>query len=405
MPLRLSFLTAGRDFKSTDEEITKRVSLDHKNFKRIMVERQGHSARVRNPQKAFETANHTNPGLNSEVDIGGDSYQGLLDDINENVISSERMSDRHRDKLRENISSLNNKHEKFKLMPSFSNHLRNKFLSSERTNTLNLNESKFDERSCGSFTARSLQEAKCKYSSKVKRSIPCLSFSLRPDQRSTESEKAKNMADKLVLYFHGNGEDLSQIKDLAEYMCKTLNTSVLCVEYPGYSVYHGIPNETQMLEDAEAVYSFAREELSINPADLVVVGRSLGSGPAVHLASKYTVFGTVLISPFSSIKEVIKEKVGTILANCVKQRFDNLSKIGLVRGRLKIVHGEKDDVVNVEQSRALAGMLWLPRKVRRHPLPHAAARDVAPAGQPRAAAAPAHLQHLPKIDGLSVLNF
>lgn len=273
------------------------------------------------------------------------------EDINENVHSIERMSEKHRETLRENISNLNNNVEKFKLSFSLSNPFRKKHSGSFAS--LAKDSSKIQERS-PSETARSLQQAKTKYNKKIIRSIPCLSFTAGKSQCFSIEENSSN---RLILYFHANAEDLSHISYLLEYMSRSLNVSVLAPEYPGYSVYSGQPTESFIIDDADAVYQFAVENLKIPPHQIFISGRSIGSGPAVHLASKFELGGLILFSPFSSIKEVVKDKVGTLLSNFVKERFDNLSKIPSIKCKLKIVHGDQDDIVNIQHSKFLAGSI------------------------------------------------
>jgi hypothetical protein len=43
----------------------------------------------------------------------------------------------------------------------------------------------------------------------------------------------------LVIYFHGNAEDLTTTIDFVGYINQKLGFSVLVMEYPGYSVYEG----------------------------------------------------------------------------------------------------------------------------------------------------------------------
>lgn len=47
----------------------------------------------------------------------------------------------------------------------------------------------------------------------------------------------------LCLFFHGNGEDIYSCYELLNKIRKSLNFSILAVEYPGYSIYSGEPSE------------------------------------------------------------------------------------------------------------------------------------------------------------------
>ena len=107
-----------------------------------------------------------------------------------------------------------------------------------------------------------------------------------------------------------------------------LDLNVLAVEYPSYGVYEDPDgaSEEKILRDAELVYNFVLDVSKTPEQDILVMGRSLGSGPATHLAAKYNPGYLLLMSPYTSIKSVASNKVG-FLAFLVAQKFDNLSKM------------------------------------------------------------------------------
>lgn len=92
-------------------------------------------------------------------------------------------------------------------------------------------------------------------------------------------------ASKLIIYFHGNAEDLGLAYELLEHMKNTMKMHVLAVEYPGYGIYPGHPNSEGILEDALTVWEYLTNEMNINAKDIILFGRSLGTGPAIELAS------------------------------------------------------------------------------------------------------------------------
>jgi pimeloyl-ACP methyl ester carboxylesterase len=80
-----------------------------------------------------------------------------------------------------------------------------------------------------------------------------------------------------------------------------LKINILAVEYAGYGMDSNAskPGPSMIKNDAEDVYKFLSENLSFSHENIVVVGRSIGSGPACHLAAKLsTVRCIVLVSPF-----------------------------------------------------------------------------------------------------------
>lgn len=117
------------------------------------------------------------------------------------------------------------------------------------------------------------------------------------------------------------------------------------MEYCGYGLYGGKASEETILSDSEGLMEFIRDEMRIDIGSLILIGRSIGSGPAVHLASKFRVFGLFLISPFLSIRSVVTDKLGSLLSHLVKERFNNQEKMSSASCWITLIHGLKDDIV------------------------------------------------------------
>ena len=79
------------------------------------------------------------------------------------------------------------------------------------------------------------------------------------------------------------------------------------MEYPGYGIYDGSPDAYQILIDAETVYDYLTKVLSIPESSIILFGRSIGTGPATYLASKNNPCSLLLMSPFKSIRDIVKE--------------------------------------------------------------------------------------------------
>jgi fermentation-respiration switch protein FrsA (DUF1100 family) len=127
------------------------------------------------------------------------------------------------------------------------------------------------------------------------------------------------------------------------------------VEYPGYGEYDGAPNEEQICKDSVRVFDFLTQVLKINPDSITVLGRSMGSGPSIHLCSKRDPANLILVSPYTSIKNVSKELIGNFMGSLlIKERFSNISKIHNVGCPILLIHGKKDKLVPHSHSQSLA---------------------------------------------------
>lgn len=158
---------------------------------------------------------------------------------------------------------------------------------------------------------------------------------------------------KFMLFFHGNDEDIFFCKNFCQYLCDKLNINVIAMEYPGYGIYMGEPNEETIFKNAKAIYDFLTIDLKISSLDIIQFGRSQGSGPAVWLASEECVCATILMSPFTSIKAVAEDKVGKFWANILKNKFDNQSRIESLKCPVIFLNGMKDEMVPWKHSQEL----------------------------------------------------
>jgi pimeloyl-ACP methyl ester carboxylesterase len=92
-------------------------------------------------------------------------------------------------------------------------------------------------------------------------------------------------SNNFILYFHGNAEDIGYAAEFTKRLSTGLKANVLAVEYPGYGIYEGETSAETIIEDAEIVFDFLTQELGIKSENIFVFGRSIGSGPATHLAA------------------------------------------------------------------------------------------------------------------------
>lgn len=121
--------------------------------------------------------------------------------------------------------------------------------------------------------------------------------------------------------------------------------NVLSVEYPGYGVYKGTPTAKGILEDAEIVFDFLTYEMMIDPKKIFLMGRSIGTGPATYLASSRESGLLILLSAYTSIKEVAGARFGSLAKLMVAERFRNVDEIEKVTSPCFFLHGSKDTLI------------------------------------------------------------
>jgi pimeloyl-ACP methyl ester carboxylesterase len=153
---------------------------------------------------------------------------------------------------------------------------------------------------------------------------------------------------KLLLYSHGNGEDLGYILPVLEEFQRR-GVSVLAYDYPGYGTSTGTPSEKAVFAAAEAVFDYAQRTLQIPGERIVLYGNSLGSGPACWLAERYPVSGLIIRGAFSSTFRVM-----TRIKLLPWDVFDNLKRLPKIEAPVLILHGKRDRIVTFEHALANA---------------------------------------------------
>lgn len=158
-------------------------------------------------------------------------------------------------------------------------------------------------------------------------------------------------ASPLVIYFGGNGEEVSW---LVPEFSRVFDWAALLVNYRGYGLSEGQPSETMLFRDALALYDRATRRPEINSGCVILMGRSLGTGVATYLASQRPVAGVVLISPYDSLVQVARGAYPFLPVNLLlRHRFDSVVRAPSIHAPLLALVAARDDIVRPERSREL----------------------------------------------------
>jgi uncharacterized protein len=152
-----------------------------------------------------------------------------------------------------------------------------------------------------------------------------------------------------IIYFGGNAEDVgATIPSIA----KTLpDKDLYFLNYRGYGGSTGSPTEEGLFVDSLAVYDLVQKD----HANISIIGRSLGSGVAVYLASMRKTDKLVLVTPYDSIENVAKHQFPLFpISLLLKDKFDSASRAKNVSAETLLMIAEKDEVIPRQSSDALA---------------------------------------------------
>lgn len=182
---------------------------------------------------------------------------------------------------------------------------------------------------------------------------------------------------KVVLRCHGNAEDMYHTLGRLRPAAGDL-FALAAVDYPGYGLSDGRPTEDGCYRNVHRLYEYLVKERGVDPEDILVDGFSIGTGPALELATSEPVGGLVLEAPFySAPRSVTRARILIQDPFPNAKRFRILARDGWVP--LLIIHGTDDRVIPFAQGRGLydyiSGYREYPRS-RFIPVPGADHNDI-----------------------------
>lgn len=145
---------------------------------------------------------------------------------------------------------------------------------------------------------------------------------------------------KALLYFGGNGEDVSY--NLPGLAAAFPDHALYLLHYRGYGGSTGAPSEAALFADAAALFDKVRAQHQ----EVAVVGRSLGSGVATWLASRRPVARLVLVSPYNSIQELAAGLYPWVPVRwLLHDKYESWRYAPQVTAPTLLIAAERDDVV------------------------------------------------------------
>lgn len=120
------------------------------------------------------------------------------------------------------------------------------------------------------------------------------------------------------------------------------------------SLSTGDPSEEYCFADIDAAFSYLKHVLRIPTSNIILYGRSLGSGPSCYLAARTAeegdaVGGLILHAPFLSVYRIVIESGCTLPGD----RFPNVDFAPSIRSPVLLIHGTKDSIVPFNHSERL----------------------------------------------------
>ena len=166
--------------------------------------------------------------------------------------------------------------------------------------------------------------------------------------------KAEN-SKGLIFYLHGNAGALNSWGEIADTYTN-LNYDVFILDYRGYGKSEGkISSQKQIYKDIQTVYNQLKADYDENK--IIVLGYSIGSGPATKLASTNNPKMLILQAPYFSLTDMLKHNFRIIPAFILKYKFETNKYIKDCKMPIVLFHGNKDEVIYYKSSVKLQKLL------------------------------------------------
>ncbi|KAA8576552.1 hypothetical protein EYC84_006658 [Monilinia fructicola] len=185
--------------------------------------------------------------------------------------------------------------------------------------------------------------------------------------RAPKTRPRKNVT---ILMFHGNAGNIGHRIPIARRFINIVGCSVLMLEYRGYGLSTGSPDEKGLMIDAQTGFDYLRKRAETRDNDIVIYGQSLGGAVSIQLVAKNQnderLVGLVVENTFLSMRKLIPSVIPparylTYLCNQVWASDTYLPNITEVP--ILFISGLLDEIVPPSHMRRLFEICQSPTKI------------------------------------------
>ncbi|KAI9814830.1 MAG: hypothetical protein M1827_003096 [Pycnora praestabilis] len=185
--------------------------------------------------------------------------------------------------------------------------------------------------------------------------------------RPSNKQRAKAIT---VLMFHGNAGNIGHRVPIARVLEESIGCNVLMLEYRGYGLSTGVPNEEGLVTDAQAGVEYIRQREETKDSKIIIYGQSIGGAVSIQLVAKHQndkdITALILENTFTTMRKLIPSAFppARFLAPLCHQRWlseDILPKIKNVP--ILFLSGLKDEIIPPAHMRHLFTICQAKKKI------------------------------------------
>ncbi|MCI8408364.1 MAG: alpha/beta hydrolase [Lachnospiraceae bacterium] len=164
---------------------------------------------------------------------------------------------------------------------------------------------------------------------------------------------------KTILYCGGNAQSSAATMrdyDMDKLWDSFLDYNFLMIDYPGYGESEGKPSEKTIFSMMEQVYAYVNGNDTLNE-QIIIMGFSIGTGPAVYISSKYNVDGLILLAPYDEARSLYNRYINIFhgpFSSFIRNPFKSKEYAKQVKTVPLIIASKDDEVIPYELSVNLA---------------------------------------------------
>jgi uncharacterized protein len=152
----------------------------------------------------------------------------------------------------------------------------------------------------------------------------------------------------LIFYLHGNAGALNVWGKVAKWYTD-LHYDVFMLDYRGFGKSEGsISGESQIFQDVQAAYNEMKQRF--HEDSIIILGYSIGTGPAAELASTNAPRLLILQAPYFSLPDLVKHNYPALPVFILKYRFETNHYLMNCKMPVVIFHGDADEVIYYNSS-------------------------------------------------------